>query len=296
MEEAVRAHGRGGVDPPFSVYVRQAPARLLDEDLRRSQVPGCGCPSRTSPRRHPAPRGRSPRSRRNRAPARRPRAWHPGPASARSRRRRGRFRRASWASARSAIRETRMRRSPSSARFHAPTTAARVPALAHRGGRDHAGLELAVDLDGQERAEERHAPDEVVGAVDRVDVPADPGVAGLRRRTPRRPARGPGRRPRIRSRITRSIARSATVTNERSGFRSAGTSRRNWWSAIASATSQAASEKSSHSRSCASGTRRSEADQSGPKEGASVASGMGPRRSDRSPASQAYRGAMPAPR
>ncbi len=40
-------------------------------------------------------------------------------------------------------------------------------------------MKLAVPLDRQKRPEQRHAADEVVGAVDRVDVPAGRGVAGL---------------------------------------------------------------------------------------------------------------------
>ena len=42
-----------------------------------------------------------------------------------------------------------------------------------------AGLQLAVALDGQQRPEQRHAADEVVGPVDRVDVPAHGCVARL---------------------------------------------------------------------------------------------------------------------
>ncbi len=53
------------------------------------------------------------------------------------------------------------------------------PALVERGRGQHGGLELAVALDGQQRPEQRHAADEVVGPVDRVDVPADGRVAGL---------------------------------------------------------------------------------------------------------------------
>ena len=42
--------------------------------------------------------------------------------------------------------------------------------------RKDARLELAVALDREERAEQRDAAHEVVGAVDRVDVPADRGL------------------------------------------------------------------------------------------------------------------------
>ncbi len=46
--------------------------------------------------------------------------------------------------------------------------------------RGHDGrLELAVALDREERPEEGHAAHEVVGPVDRVDVPAGRGGAGL---------------------------------------------------------------------------------------------------------------------
>ena len=56
----------------------------------------------------------------------------------------------------------------------------RVPALAERRRADMTPtLELAVALDGEQRPEQRHAAHEVVGAVDRVDVPADPAGAGL---------------------------------------------------------------------------------------------------------------------
>ena len=44
---------------------------------------------------------------------------------------------------------------------------------------DDGGLQLAVVLHREQRSEERHAADEVVGAVDRVDVPAGRGVSRL---------------------------------------------------------------------------------------------------------------------
>ena len=59
------------------------------------------------------------------------------------------------------------------------TATPRVPALPERGRGDHPGLELAVLLDAQQCAEQRHATDEVVCAVDRIDVPTDPRLRRL---------------------------------------------------------------------------------------------------------------------
>ena len=56
----------------------------------------------------------------------------------------------------------------------------RPPALVQGRRRDDRRLQLAVALDRQECAEQGNAADEVVGAVDRVDVPADARPAGLR--------------------------------------------------------------------------------------------------------------------
>jgi hypothetical protein len=54
-----------------------------------------------------------------------------------------------------------------------------MPALAQRRRAEDPDLELVIHLHREERPEERHAADVVVGPVDGVDVPADPGVAGL---------------------------------------------------------------------------------------------------------------------
>ena len=60
-----------------------------------------------------------------------------------------------------------------------PAGPPRPPALVERGRGQDGRLELAVALDGEQRPEQRDAADEVVGAVDRVDVPADRRVGGL---------------------------------------------------------------------------------------------------------------------
>ena len=76
--------------------------------------------------------------------------------------------------------DTWMRRAASPrSRAHAPP-----PRHAHQrsssAGADRTRrLELAVALDREQRPEQGHAADEVVGAVDRVDVPADRRVGGL---------------------------------------------------------------------------------------------------------------------
>lgn len=78
-----------------------------------------------------------------------------------------------WASATSAMRDADARRFGSDpARGPRPSAAPRVPALAQRRRGDDCGLQLAVPLGGDERPEDRDAADVVVGAVDRVDVPA----------------------------------------------------------------------------------------------------------------------------
>ena len=80
----------------------------------------------------------------------------------------------SWASSRAAdLAHADPPPRPSRADGPRAAAAGGVPALAHRRGGHHADLHLAVDLDREERPEEGHAADEVVGAVDRVDVPAD---------------------------------------------------------------------------------------------------------------------------
>ena len=71
----------------------------------------------------------------------------------------------------------------------------------------------------EERREDRHAAEVVVGPVDRVHEPAHRRAVGVRRRAPRRRRRGPGTASAIRSRRSRSTAVSASVTNDRSGFR-----------------------------------------------------------------------------
>src|SRR4029077_16913067 len=63
-------------------------------------------------------------------------------------------------------------RHPGRARSPGAAAAPGQPPLPERWGADDADLHLAVALDAQQRAEEGHAADEVVGAVDGVDVPA----------------------------------------------------------------------------------------------------------------------------
>ena len=161
----------------------------------------------------------------------------------------------SCASSIAATRETRIRRARPSRPPDGPGAAAAPgePALAQRRGRDHADLHLAVVLDAEQGAEQGHAADEVVGAVDRVDVPASRRGARRRRRTPRRPGRGRDSAPGCRSRITRSIAWSATVTNDAVGLALDVEVAAEVAQAISSAASHAARAKSSHSRSSASG-------------------------------------------
>ena len=60
-----------------------------------------------------------------------------------------------------------------------PAAAPGPPALVERRRGQDGRLELAVALDREQGPEQRHAADVVVGAVDRVDVPADRRVAGL---------------------------------------------------------------------------------------------------------------------
>ena len=55
-----------------------------------------------------------------------------------------------------------------------------IPALTEGWSRDDPELELAVDLECEQRSEQRDPADEVVGPVDRVDVPATAGRARLR--------------------------------------------------------------------------------------------------------------------
>jgi hypothetical protein len=54
------------------------------------------------------------------------------------------------------------------------------PAATERRRAHHADLELALGLDGQQRSEQRHAAHEVVGAIDRVDIPACVRLPALR--------------------------------------------------------------------------------------------------------------------
>ena len=191
---------------------------------------------RPSPRRRPRRRARSPRSRRSRARATPTGAGRRSPAPPRT----PRCRAATTVQdlgigERADPRDTDPARRPAAGhRADRPraATAPRLPALAERRRAHDAGLELAVALDREQRPEQRHAAHEVVGAVDRVDVPAD----GARRRPPcripRRRGRGPGTRAAIRSRISRSIAVSAWVTNVRSGLVSMTRSRRKCSSAM----------------------------------------------------------------
>ena len=110
--------------------------------------------------------------------------------------------------------------------------------------------------------------DEVVGAVDRVDVPADGRVRRPRCRTPRRPGRGRGRRRAIRAADHRARwpCRPGSRTSDRAWSRSA-RSRRKCARAIASASSQAASATSSQPRSSASVPRRRSRGPVGPNRG-----------------------------
>ena len=76
--------------------------------------------------------------------------------------------------------DTWMRRAASPRlRAHAPPAAPGPPALVERRSGQDGRLELAVALDGEQRPEQGDAADEVVGAVDRVDVPADRRVGGF---------------------------------------------------------------------------------------------------------------------
>ena len=109
---------------------------------------------------------------------------------------------------------------PRPRRRAAPTSARRAP-----GALMTPTCSSPSALDGQQRPEQRHAAHEVVGPVDRVDVPADDA------RPPRVPYSSPTRpwsgiRSAIRSRISRSMAVSAWVTNVRSGLVSMTRSRR----------------------------------------------------------------------
>ena len=195
VQVAVGREERAAVDPAAALEVRHAAAGLLDEDRRAPPRPMARGRPRPSPPPHPRRAARSPRSPRSRARARRRGAGRRSPAPGPTPRCRGPIR-TGPGRRRAPSRPTRGCAAASSPRFraHAPP-----PRCAHqrssRAGADrHAGLELAVALDREERPEQRHAADVVVGAVDRVDVPADRRVARLRCRTPRRPGRGPGRR------------------------------------------------------------------------------------------------------
>ena len=86
-----------------------------------------------------------------------------------------------WASAMSATADTRMRRGAASSDAAGPRSPAppRPPPLAERGRREDRGLQLPVPLDGEQRRKHRHPADEVMGPVDRVDVPAGRRFAGL---------------------------------------------------------------------------------------------------------------------
>ena len=254
MEPAVAGQDRARIDVATAVEVGHPTAGLLDDARSARQRPRASARPRPSPRPRPRPAGCSPRSRRTRARARPRRAGPRSPGPAGVRRGPGRCRTGPGASASAPTRLTAIRRGVVVAPVArpGPTAAVRPPALVEGRRGDDRGLQLAIALDRQEGAEEGHAAHEVVGAVDRVDVPAHAGLAGLRRRTPRRPGHGRGRPPVIRSRMRASMAVSASVTNVRSGLVSMCRSRRKWPRAMTSASSQAAWATSSQPRSSAS--------------------------------------------
>ena len=140
----------------------------------------------------------------------------------------------------------------------------RPPALVEgRRGHDR-GLQLAVALDGQQRPEQGHATDVVVGPVDRVDVPAHRRVAGLGAVLLADEAVvGEGREePLADAALDRRVGLASRTCGR--ACVSMSRSRRKWARAISSASSQAAWATSSQPRSSASVPRRSPADQSGP--------------------------------
>ena len=180
VEPAVGHEERPAVDRAAAVEVRRPAAGLLDEDQRRRGVPGREAdldhrlggalgdervaPEVAEPALAPDVARAAPSK-----PGARPDATMSWPEPYRT-----------WASSSEATRDTWIRRGASPRlRAHAPP-----PRHAHQrsssAGADMTdGLELAVALDREQRPEQRHAADEVVGAVDRVDVPADGRVAGL---------------------------------------------------------------------------------------------------------------------
>ena len=155
---------------------RSAPAPPGPRGLDRSPA---------SPRPHPRPPACSPRSRRSRDRARRGVDSRGRPARSRPLQWAAARGQTSWASSRRSTVETWIGRSPSRSRTAAPS-----PRTAHQR-RARAGAETAAassspsSLDGQQGGEDRDAAHQVVGAVDRVDDPARPAVAGLVCRTPR---------------------------------------------------------------------------------------------------------------
>ena len=93
------------------------------------------------------------------------------------------------------------------------------PPRAQRGGRDHPGHEVAVDLERDERGPHRDAAGVALGAVDGIDDPAPAAVAPRSVVPNSSPSTAsPGRASASRARMISSTARSASVTGVRSGL------------------------------------------------------------------------------
>ena len=276
VEEAVRGQQRARVDQPPAVEVGDPAAGLLDQDERRGHVPGRQLDldhglggalgqQRVAPEVTEAAippdlaeeAGEARRPGRDLA-GRGPSRTRPGHRPA------------------SVIPETWIGRGaslPAAPTAHAPPPRRAYQRWRRAGAETTAELELAVDLEGQERPEEGHPADEVVGAVDRIDVPAAARRPRPPSRTPRRRGRGRGRPPGSAPGSCRSTAWSATVTNVRSGLVITSRSRRKWPAPAGRPRRRPPGRRPGQASSSASLTRARPALQAGPLATASAISG-----------------------